>query len=155
MPSSALSFLHFFRLLSFSNLPCSMYSFGKFLELLAYSKTFRAVPMSLCSHTSMMTTNGSSIPDRHSILRHFSRGSHVVTFATAPVTEVYEVRVPRLQIVMDKDTWRDQDITITGIELDPEQEQVRQEIRSWWNGLRNHLQKLVSTVLVSLFCCVS
>ncbi|KZV98909.1 hypothetical protein EXIGLDRAFT_641161 [Exidia glandulosa HHB12029] len=119
-----------------------MYSFGKFLELLAYSKTFGAIPLALCSHTSLMGSNESSTPDRHAILRHVSREDLVVTFATAPVSEVYDVRVPRLQIVMDKDTWRDQEATITGVELEPEQEAVRQEIKAWWAGLRTHLEKL-------------
>jgi 1-phosphatidylinositol-3-phosphate 5-kinase len=124
-----------------------MYSFGKFLELLTFSKTFRAIQLSLCQHTSPQGSSDSQTAqhDRHNILRHFARGDTTVTFATAPVGEVYDVRVPRMQIVHDKDVDRkEQDATVTNVELEPEQEAVKQEIRKWWDGLRGHLRELVS-----------
>ncbi|EJD38332.1 hypothetical protein AURDEDRAFT_116536 [Auricularia subglabra TFB-10046 SS5] len=119
-----------------------LYSFGKFLEMLAYSKTFSTIPLSLCEHTSLDVGHQSKPPSRHSILRHFARDGLVVTFATASMTEVFDLRVPRLQIIHDKIDPRELDVTVTGAELDPEQEEVRDEIRVWWDGLRIHLQEL-------------
>jgi len=124
----------------------SLYSFGKFLELLAYSKTMRSIPLALCQHTSVQPSSDgqTAIASQHNILRHFARNDMVVTFATAAVADVYDIKVPKMQIVHDRDAdRRDADITITQIDLSPEQEAVRAEIRKWWDALRVHLQELV------------
>ncbi|KAH7102446.1 hypothetical protein BKA62DRAFT_742949 [Auriculariales sp. MPI-PUGE-AT-0066] len=122
-----------------------MYSFSKFIELLAYSRTFRTIAMSLCQHTTPQDASDgqTAVADRHNILRHFSRDGQIVTFTTATVVAVYDIRVPRMQIIHEPNfDRRDFDMTATNTDLEPEQEDVRLEIRKWWDGLRGHLQEL-------------
>ena len=81
----------------------SLFSFGKFLEALIYSPKLAALSSPLCEHTTPPPSTSSSpqnaLPEsRFNIVRHFSHAGYVLSFAISPVKEVFEVRVPRLQI---------------------------------------------------------
>lgn len=147
----------------------SLFSFGKFLEFLIYSPVICTIIPSLCTHTNASpkpwtsSPSSSSIPSayakvplpssRFNILRHFSFKSHTVSFTISPIEDIFELRVPRLQITRgtngaDKLTEKDRvgDLTVfqrASVEGDVEKRELRKEINGWWQGVAEHLDKLV------------
>ncbi|PPQ69941.1 hypothetical protein CVT24_003691 [Panaeolus cyanescens] len=86
----------------------SLFSFAKYLELLLYSPALCKLSPSLCSHTSLPMEDKSAtnlspelISIRYNIVRNFSHRSSKtqISFALSPVQDVYELQVPRLQII--------------------------------------------------------
>ncbi|KAI9287807.1 hypothetical protein BC943DRAFT_201630 [Umbelopsis sp. AD052] len=70
------------------SLPTYKYSFGKYLELLLYDKEFMP-PKAMCEHST----------DRHSVLRCFQHKGVIIQFDYEDI-ELFEMRVPRLQVVL-------------------------------------------------------
>ncbi|KAG8839645.1 hypothetical protein FRC18_009575 [Serendipita sp. 400] len=121
-----------------------LFSLGKFLELLSYSPNIIRLSNPPCEHTKL---NSSSEQDlarcRLNIVHHFAYNGFMLTFSTSPVHDVYEVRIPRVQITKGRalasqqqggtirDTWQKQ-----------EQDKLRLEIALWWKGVKQHMNVL-------------
>ncbi|KAG6816538.1 hypothetical protein H0H87_005315 [Tephrocybe sp. NHM501043] len=115
-------------------------SFGKFLELLVYSNAFGVPTYAICTHT-----------ERLGLHRHFSTSSHTVSFTCSRVDDIFQLRVPRLQISRSERTIHDSASSLirsesveTAEESEEEQEkrELRREIRRWWEGVADHMDKL-------------
>ncbi|KAF5376402.1 hypothetical protein D9615_008619 [Tricholomella constricta] len=115
-------------------------SFGKFLELLIYSPTLGAPSPALCAHT-----------ERYTFRRHFGTRTHTVTFACSRVEDIFELRVPRLQITRGERCSRDSmssvgqasgDESVEEGEEERERRELRKEIKWWWEGVADHMDKL-------------
>ncbi|PIL34683.1 hypothetical protein GSI_03463 [Ganoderma sinense ZZ0214-1] len=131
-------------------------SFAKFLELLVYSPAIHALSPPLCEHTTFpekpWAPADTPIPHaRFDIIRHFSHKGRVVTMTLADVREVFEVHVPRLQILRRKagekkpvpDPTPIQHPTAQGSSVLGESHKVlRREIMRWWQGLSDRMDQL-------------
>ncbi|KAG6852316.1 hypothetical protein C0991_000959 [Blastosporella zonata] len=117
-------------------------SFGKFLELLIYSPAFGVPSPSICTHT-----------ERFNLQRHFSVPTHTVSFACSRVHDIFELRVPRLQIYGSRgeraihDSASSMSQSESGeiaeeSEEELEKRELRREIRRWWEGVADHMDKL-------------
>lgn len=129
-----------------------MFSFAKYLELLIYSSAIHNLHPSLCEHTAFPVKPWSGpnhpIPrSRFNIVRRFSHKGRTVTLTLAEVKEVFEVRVPRLQILKRKAG------EMKPVESDSKALKVvsppgdahralRREIVKWWQGLSEHMDQL-------------
>ncbi|GLB42601.1 putative phosphatidylinositol-4-phosphate 5-Kinase [Lyophyllum shimeji] len=113
-------------------------SFGKFLELLIYSPVFGVPSPAHCPHT-----------ERFDVLRHFATPTHIVSFACTRLEDIFELRVPPLQIMRGEGSPRD---GTSGQPTDGqnaeqkagEQERrvLRSEMRAWWAGVADYMDKL-------------
>ncbi|KAF9032399.1 hypothetical protein BJ165DRAFT_1410851 [Panaeolus papilionaceus] len=159
----------------------SLFSFSKYLELLLYSPTICKLTPSLCAHASLPTTDKpaahispevlSSI--RRTIIRNFShRSSNTqISFALSPVQDVYELHVPRLQIIRGSNSTSGTTSTLPsraptrnlhqnnpilrGFVVQPpaqarkgdvnetsQKRILRKEIRNWWEGVADHIDQI-------------
>lgn len=114
-----------------------LFSFAKFLELLVYSPVIGEIRPPLCDHSS-----------KYNIRRHFRTQAGGVVFSVSPVQDVFELRVPRIQMRVGAD-----DISKVASETSlqgtddvahDEKKALRHEMRAWWDGVWEHLQKLVT-----------
>ncbi|KAJ3975919.1 hypothetical protein EV361DRAFT_791395 [Lentinula raphanica] len=150
-------------------------SFAKFLELLIYSPLLCKLEPRLCEHTDSPSTSSSSTssgtgiptklvlpPQRFNILRHFSTFPYTVSFKLAPIEDIFELRVPRLQISpwaaggSNKLTNSSTSICNTldsgrGQQSEEEshiqkeeeaKKKLRREIKTWWEGVADHMDLL-------------
>ncbi|KAJ3730406.1 hypothetical protein C8R42DRAFT_6170 [Lentinula raphanica] len=165
-------------------------SFAKFLELLIYSPLLCKLEPRLCEHTDSPSTSSSSTssgtgiptklalpPQRFNILRHFStfpvisgisdtsgdrHVEYTVSFKLAPIEDIFELRVPRLQISpwaaggSNKLTNSSTSICNTldsgrGQQSEEEshiqkeeeaKKKLRREIKTWWEGVADHMDLL-------------
>lgn len=130
----------------------SLYSFAKFLEQLIYSPIICSITPSICEHTSPSSDpeNASSLPsNRLNIVRHFSHRARIVSFAVSEVPDIFELRVPKLQIIRDhvaeKSTGSSSDESHDSVsDGDDEKKVLRREIKAWWQGVAEHIDGLVS-----------
>ena len=127
-----------------------MFSFAKFLELLIWSPTLAS--LSLCEHTpsiSLGTGDHSPSDSRFRILRHFSHKGRVLTFSLTPVHSVFEIRLPKLQILSGSAPMEEKQLLEAKKQLEGEEERqaLSTEIDGWWKGIKNRLDKLVSRAL--------
>ena len=138
----------------------SLVSFAKFLELLVYSPAIHTLSPHLCEHTTFpekpWAPADTPIPRaRFDIMRHFSHKGRVVTMTLADVREVFEVHVPRLQILRRKAGEKKpvQDSTSASVQhpaplgssvLGESHKVLRREIMRWWQGLSDRMDQLVS-----------
>ena len=119
-----------------------MLSFAKYLELLIYSPTLCQIEPSICEHTS-------GFASRFNIQRHFTTVKGSVVFSTAPVEDVFELRVPRIQIRTDPEehakvaTEATEDSKYVDDDVEGEKKALRREIKQWWEGVSDHVDKLV------------
>lgn len=136
----------------------SLLSFGKFLELLVYSQSFRTITPPLCEHTGPVggVNDAAQSHPGLSIARHFTYRAHRVTFTLAIVEEIYSIEVPRLQFVHGVHV-PEETKPIAGppatspqraTSAEPETGDVRRvlkrEMRSWWHTLSERIDNLVS-----------
>lgn len=79
------------------------------------------------------------------IARHFSFRDRIVSFTLEPVEDVFEVRVPRLQILRHKNLDRpeasDDDLVIHET-IETERRALRREIMQFWQVLSEHMDTL-------------
>ena len=134
----------------------SMFSFAKFFELLVYSPAIHALSPTLCEHTAFpekpWSPADTPIPQaRFNIVRRFSYKGHIVTMTLNDIRDVFEVQVPRLQILRRKVGERkpppDAASNRTGGQpsvLGDAHKILRREILRWWQGLSDHMDQLVS-----------
>ncbi|KAI1793644.1 hypothetical protein LXA43DRAFT_999787 [Ganoderma leucocontextum] len=131
-------------------------SFAKFLELLVYSPAIHALSPQLCEHTTFpekpWAPANTPIPQaRFNIIRRFSHKGRVVTMTLADVRDVFEVHVPRLQILRRKagekkplpDPLSTQHAMRSGSSvLGNAHKVLRREIMRWWQGLSDRMDQL-------------
>jgi 1-phosphatidylinositol-3-phosphate 5-kinase len=140
----------------------SLYSFAKFLELLCYSPAICVPSPPLCEHTTPPSqtrpTPNSLLPkSRLEIIRHFSYQIHSVSIGLSAVDDIFELQFPRLQISRTNSslsssetrsepssTSRDSDLSGNNVE----KKVLRYEIKSWWQGVVEHIDQLVSCFLL-------
>lgn len=138
----------------------SLFSFAKFLELLCYSPTLCTLTPSLCDHTtpssSTQSTSNPTLPaSRLEIVRNFSYQLYTVTVDLSAIDDVFELRVPKLQILRtngssnnsERPNSASKDIPLDDTSGDEEKKALRREIKSWWQGVADHIDKLVSSLL--------
>lgn len=131
----------------------SLLSFAKFLELLVYSPSLCSISPPLCEHTTLpprpWQASDTPIPQtRLNIIRHFSYAGRVMSISLSQVEDVYEIRVPRLQIVrprFDKldDGHADSDLaTMDRVAFDGDRRALRREIMQFWQSLSEQMDTL-------------
>ncbi|KAI0738229.1 hypothetical protein C8Q80DRAFT_1292532 [Daedaleopsis nitida] len=129
-----------------------MFSFAKYLELLVYSTAIHNLNPSLCEHTAFPAKpwSGSNSPipqSRFNIIRRFSHQGFSVTLTLAEIKEVFEVRVPRLQILKRRAEKKPQDsaeqkVSKFAIPPGDAHRALRREIMKWWQGMSEHMDQL-------------
>ncbi|KAJ8695190.1 hypothetical protein PTI98_007805 [Pleurotus ostreatus] len=149
-----------------------LFSFAKFIELLVYSPEIHRLHPTLCDHTSpspspsspsspsspKSTTSPPSNRPSLSILRHFRRGSGTVSFSLTAIDEIFELKVPRLQILRMYGEKASKESPTTGTRTstsmvstiseveerstEAEKRVLRREIKTWWEGVADHIDKL-------------
>ncbi|KAI0052167.1 hypothetical protein FA95DRAFT_1602122 [Auriscalpium vulgare] len=131
-----------------------LYSFAKFLELLLYSPAICSPSLSLCPHTTPppQPWTGADAPlpqSRFNIRRHFSYKSHSVSFSLSAIPDVFELRVPRLQIMHGwsekpgSEKIRSSILSVAMVaQAEAERRELRREIKTWWQSIAEHLDKL-------------
>ncbi|KAH8833483.1 hypothetical protein DL96DRAFT_1457068 [Flagelloscypha sp. PMI_526] len=122
-----------------------LYSFAKFIELTIYSTVVGQFKQTLCEHT---TPSDDQSSWRHKIARHFSRQECIVSITTAPVLNIFDLRVPRLQVDSTYAGAKAESATekanlVLGINIGDAKKNLRKEIKCWWEGMADHLDKLV------------
>lgn len=133
---------------------CSLLSFAKLLELLIYSPTLCTLTPPLCSHTSPPSPpwppEDAPLPrSRLNIIRCFGHRGRVVTLSLSVVEDIFDVRVPRLQIL--RSALPERLTPPKGGKMAEEAEKaadeakkgLRKEIKEWWQAVAEHLDKLV------------
>lgn len=158
-----ISLIHVLTLIS-DKLLISLLSYAKFLELLIYAPSLCILTPSLCEHTTPSDLSGdltSMPPTRFNIIRHFSTSSGQISLALSPIEDVFELRVPRLQITRGTDK-SSPTPTRSGSEAEPpevvgeKKKILRKEIKRWWEGVSDHIDKLVRGLHFTFFLiCVS
>jgi 1-phosphatidylinositol-3-phosphate 5-kinase len=117
--------------------------------MLVYSSHLCELSSELCEHTNINTElptvpNDTLPPSRFSIVRFFGYGSRSVSFSLSRVEDIFELRVPQLQIIKsnvpEKPTRTSEQATV---EEEEEKRELRNEIKIWWQGIADHLDKLV------------
>ncbi|KAF8151494.1 hypothetical protein B0H34DRAFT_131326 [Crassisporium funariophilum] len=126
-----------------------LHSFAKFLELLIYSPALCTLTPSLCEHTTPPTGPWSTLPvSRLNIVRHFSTASSDVSFALSTIEDIFELRVPRLQITRGVEksspppTSAGSKEERTPLEELASKRILRREIKKWWEGVADHVDKI-------------
>ncbi|KIY49694.1 hypothetical protein FISHEDRAFT_40949 [Fistulina hepatica ATCC 64428] len=142
-------------------MPCRMsdgaflMSYAKFLELLVYSSSLCTLTPALCKHTTPPPHPWDSLPlSRLNIMRHFSRThpapsaeyppaapAPVLTYSLSNVTDIYEVRVPRVQII-HRSNRQAQPIEEDLVTSSDERKVLRHEIKEFWQSISEHIDRL-------------
>lgn len=119
-------------------------SFGKYLELLAYSDTFATLSTPLCEHTKTTSKDSKDLlRTRSNIIRNYAYKSYIISFSTSPVQDVYEVKIPRIQITKTRAiTSMQEGATIRDTWQQDERAELRLQITSWWKGIKERLNQL-------------
>ncbi|KAI0643396.1 hypothetical protein C8Q79DRAFT_1074629 [Trametes meyenii] len=131
-----------------------LFSFAKYLELLVYSPAIHVLDRAPCEHTTVppkpWSIADSPIPRaRFNVLRRFSFQGRSVTLTMSEVNDLFEVRVPRLQILRRKGIekkasegpQRKNSKASLGLPGD-DRRVLRREIMRWWQGLSDHMDHL-------------
>ncbi|KAI0795874.1 hypothetical protein C8Q75DRAFT_744203 [Abortiporus biennis] len=126
-------------------------SFAKYLELLIHSPAIFRLAKPPCEHTTLpprpWTSSDTPYPRmRTNIVRNFQFKDAVISFATSIVEEIFEVRVPRLQIirsvVRSLDSSDEEKAIAKSPAADSDKKALRREIMKWWQGLSDHIDEL-------------
>ncbi|KAF8327214.1 uncharacterized protein EI90DRAFT_3127267 [Cantharellus anzutake] len=132
--------------------------FGKYLELVFYSKELTNLSIPLCSHTSTLgsTSESSHLMPQLNLTRHYKYHSIIISFRLSSIGEdMYNAQIPRTQVlkslteVVKKehpfsssspsswgDTW-----------LREEREKIRLDMTFIWKALKDYLLLLEEDVL--------
>ncbi|KAH0580710.1 hypothetical protein H2248_002196 [Termitomyces sp. 'cryptogamus'] len=129
-------------------------SFGKFIELLIYSPVLKR------GEPSPATCACSSTSASFNLQRHFGvsvdgsrqknegKHRHVVSFECSKIDDIYELHVPRLQILSGLGSVSHVSKAESGGTEDKgegeerERRELRREIRKWWEGVAGYLDNL-------------
>ncbi|KAI9060832.1 hypothetical protein FKP32DRAFT_1632308 [Trametes sanguinea] len=131
-----------------------LFSFAKYLELLVYAPAIHVLQPPLCEHAAFppkpWPPADTPIPQaRFRIIRKFSYQGRTVTFTLSEVKDIFEIRVPRLQILRRKagekkapeGPQRKNSKASSGSSGD-DRRALRREIMRWWQGLSEHMDQL-------------
>jgi 1-phosphatidylinositol-3-phosphate 5-kinase len=128
----------------------SLFSFAKFLEALAYSPTICTITPALCEHTTPppLPWPPSDLPlpkSRLNIIRYFSYRSRVVSVSLSEIEDIFEIRVPRLQIINSGTRNEPSSLPaqVRMIDDGEEKRALRREMMSWWRGISEYIDTLV------------
>jgi 1-phosphatidylinositol-3-phosphate 5-kinase len=109
----------------------------------------------LCEHTTSPAGAGSLPSSRFNIIRHFSTASGDISFTLSKIQAIFELRVPRLQITRGLEKFspvtnpsKKEDVDMDGAH----KKALRREIRRWWEGISDHIDKIVRNILIPLLC---
>ncbi|KAF8797636.1 hypothetical protein BYT27DRAFT_7265512 [Phlegmacium glaucopus] len=122
-----------------------LFSFAKFLELLVYSPTICTLKAFLCDHTTPPHQVSPDLPAaRLNIIRHFTTASRDVSFALSTTEDIFELKVPRLQIRRGTEKASvPQTLKEERAEDEASQKkELRREIKKWWEGVADHIDKI-------------
>lgn len=119
-------------------------SFGKYLELLAYSPDIIRLTSPICEHTELTSVDEKDLLRcRSNIDHHFGFKDSVVVFTMSPVQDVYEIRIPRVQITKARAlTGQEERDTIRDRWQSKERDKLRLEITMWWKDVKQHIGNL-------------
>jgi 1-phosphatidylinositol-3-phosphate 5-kinase len=89
------------------------------------------------------------------IVRHFSTAAFDVSFTLSSIDDIFEVKVPRLQLTRgaEKASAPHSDFghKQEGTEDETSQKKdLRREIKKWWEGVADHIDKIVKFSLPEL-----
>ena len=130
----------------------SLFSFAKYLELLIYSPAIINLAAPLCEHTTLpprpWAQSEMPLPKmRMNIVRHFGYKCRQLSFTISAVEDVFEVSVPRLQIIRGKPAEKEDDASQeASTQMEPDRRALRREIMKWWQGLAEHMDQLVGLI---------
>lgn len=127
---------------------------------MVYSPLLSRIEPSICEHTrspksqiqSPDVKSSTLSPSRFNIVRHFAYHSKVLEFTLEALDNVFEIRVPRLQIVKPhalnsvRNALALNDVVASEDEIEEEKTVLRREIRNWWAVVADHLDILVSAL---------
>ncbi|KAF7313499.1 hypothetical protein HMN09_00505800 [Mycena chlorophos] len=117
--------------------------------------------------TRTSTENNPALPSsRFNIVRHFAAHGHVVTFSISEVADIFELRVPRLQITrrglpapaLEKGKGKAKDDSsissashhnLKPPPIEEDKKILRKEIKAWWEGVADHMEKLETSLVGS------
>ena len=135
----------------------SLLSYAKFLECLIYSPAICMLSPPLCEHTSPpprpWPAADTPLPlSRLNIVRHFACAGRAVTFSLSVIEDIFEFRVPKLQILKPRGSDKSgaasihpkEESAATQAGGEEEKKTLRREIKAWWEGVADHMDKLVS-----------
>ncbi|KAG2002409.1 1-phosphatidylinositol-3-phosphate 5-kinase [Coprinopsis cinerea AmutBmut pab1-1] len=122
-----------------------LFSFGKFLEVLIYSPLVQNITPTICPHTSVPSRTLSDL--RFNIIRNFATSQGSISFSLSSVEDIFELRVPRIQIskLAERISRTPTESSVTSLELpstEDEKKALRKEIRRWWEGVSDHIDSL-------------
>ena len=119
-----------------------------------YSTTISTLNSFLCDHTTPSNKNSPDLSaSRLNIIRHFSTVSVDVSFTLSKIEDIFELKAPRLQIVRDTEKSSIPQTLLGKKEKSEEDEarpkkELRREIKKWWEGVADHIDKIVSRFLI-------
>lgn len=144
----------------------SLFSFGKYLELLLYSPTLCSLSPRLCDHTTPpphpWSPENSPPSSRFNIIRVFELGKCEIKFRTSLAPAMFDLRIPPLQILRGRlsesalskvakfGKRKSTSSKKSSSDSDEDKKALRKEIKRYWQGVSDHLDKLVKTVYASL-----
>lgn len=134
----------------------SLLSFAKYLELLIYSPALCTTSPKLCEHTALPPRPwqrfDTPLPTtRMNIIRRFSWAGCVVSISLSIVEDVYEVRIPRLQVQRPKGEERRDDLSVAPPDnatlqlqqhAEDDKRKLRREIMQFWQVLSEQMDTL-------------
>jgi 1-phosphatidylinositol-3-phosphate 5-kinase len=135
---------------------CSLLSFAKFLELLIYSTHLISITPSLCEHATPPPRPWSKLDtplprSRLNIIRHFSINGLTVSISLRPVDDIYEVRVPRLQVQRIGKTGEIEETSQSQKMIEADRRALRREIMQFWQVLSEHIDTLENNFIDDQF----
>ncbi|KAL1729012.1 hypothetical protein EV714DRAFT_274120 [Schizophyllum commune] len=122
-------------------------SFAKYLELLVYSPRLCSITPVLCEHTTPPKQSSADglPPSRFNMVRLFECRKRTVTFSLSTVEDIFDIRVPRLQIVRTGNSKSPKPVEAEESDVDEGDEDkrnLRREIKVFWECVSDHVDKL-------------
>ncbi|KAH8105226.1 hypothetical protein BXZ70DRAFT_919923 [Cristinia sonorae] len=123
-----------------------LFSFAKYLELLIYSPTLLQLAVPPCEHTTTPSRPWSHadtpLPKmRTNIVRNFSYSDRRLSFTISTVEDIFEVSVPRLQIIRGRLENNNEQSHQSNV-IEPDRRALRREMMKWWQGLAEYIDEL-------------
>ena len=123
------------------NLFCSLFLFAKFLKLLVYLSMICTSNSFICNHTTPPCMISQDLPTvRLNVIGHFSPMSFDISFTLSKIEDIFESKVPRLQIM-----WGTEKLNVPPSFLEHQEDGTGDEasqkkdlhrgIQKWWEGL--------------------
>ena len=115
-----------------------------------YSPRLCSISPVLCEHTTPPKPGVDGLPtSRFNMVRMFECRKRTVTFSLSTVEDIFDIRVPRLQIVRTGNSKSPKPVEAEESDVDEGDEDkrnLRREIKVFWECVSDHVDKLVSVV---------